>query len=167
MKLKAILEDTEYDVVIERDSDRLRATIDDRTVEAEITEPEPGIYLLKTPEGVFELITAAGGIGQPTKVHVGDDEYEVTIFDPRKLRGGGLSGAGDDGTVEITSAMPGKIVSIVAAAGDEVAKGEGVIVVEAMKMQNELKSPKDGIVREVLVAEDDRVEAGTVLAVIE
>ena len=167
MKLKAEIEGREYDVEIERKGTVLRAKIDDRPLEAEITEPEPGIYLIKTSDGVFELITSAGDEGQPTKVHVREDEFEVSVFDPRRLRGGSVSGSGDDGAVVIESAMPGKIVSILASEGAEVQKGDGVVVVEAMKMQNELKAPRDGVVREIRVNEDDRVEAGAVLAIIE
>ena len=63
--------------------------------------------------------------------------------------------------------MPGKVVRILKAVGDEVAKGDGVIVVEAMKMQNEMKSPKDGVIKEIRVAESDTVGAGDILVVIE
>jgi len=63
--------------------------------------------------------------------------------------------------------MPGKVVRILLEAGSEVKKGDGVLVVEAMKMQNEMKSPKDGIVRELRSTEGSTVNAGDVLVVIE
>jgi biotin carboxyl carrier protein len=63
--------------------------------------------------------------------------------------------------------MPGKVVRVIAPAGTEVEQGAGVIVIEAMKMQNELKSPKKGKVAKILVAEGSPVNAGDVLAVIE
>jgi biotin carboxyl carrier protein len=63
--------------------------------------------------------------------------------------------------------MPGKVVRILAAAGSSVEAGQGVLVVEAMKMQNELKSPKAGKVQKVLVAEGAAVNAGDVLAIVE
>ena len=63
--------------------------------------------------------------------------------------------------------MPGKVVRILVEQGAEVKQGEGVIVVEAMKMQNEMKAPKDGIIKEIRVAEGATVNAGDILVVIE
>jgi biotin carboxyl carrier protein len=63
--------------------------------------------------------------------------------------------------------MPGKIVRVISAAGTDIEAGHGVLVIEAMKMQNELKSPKKGIVKQVLVAEGQSVGAGDVLAIVE
>ena len=63
--------------------------------------------------------------------------------------------------------MPGKVVRVHAVAGESVEKGAGVIVVEAMKMQNEMKSPREGIVVSINVKAGDTVNAGDVLAVIE
>jgi len=74
---------------------------------------------------------------------------------------------GEAGPQRITAPMPGKIVRISVAEKEEVKAGQGVLVMEAMKMQNEMKSPKDGKVQKVLVAEGATVNAGDVLAVIE
>jgi biotin carboxyl carrier protein len=63
--------------------------------------------------------------------------------------------------------MPGKIVRVMVAEKDEVKAGQGVIVMEAMKMQNEMKSPKDGRVQKLLTSEGSTVNAGDTLAVIE
>jgi len=63
--------------------------------------------------------------------------------------------------------MPGKVVRILAAESAEVEAGQGIVVVEAMKMQNEIKSPKKGVVRKVVAAEGAAVNAGDVLAVVE
>jgi len=63
--------------------------------------------------------------------------------------------------------MPGKVVKVLVAVGDEVKSGQGVIVVEAMKMENELKSPKDGKVKTVAVKEGQAVEAGQSLVTLE
>lgn len=71
------------------------------------------------------------------------------------------------GRVEIKAAMPGRVVNLLVAAGDEVKVGQGVIIVEAMKMENELKSPKAGKVTEVKVAAGQTVEKGALLLVIE
>ncbi len=84
----------------------------------------------------------------------------VGVVDPRRkaLRISGSSGSG-----MISTSMPGRIVRLMGAVGDRVTKGQPVIVVEAMKMENELKSPVDGIIEEILVAPGQAVEAGAKL----
>ena len=72
-----------------------------------------------------------------------------------------------EGRQQVVSPMPGRIVRILVSAGDQVVAGQGVAVVEAMKMENELRSPKDGVVREVSAREGAAVEAGAVVMVIE
>jgi biotin carboxyl carrier protein len=63
--------------------------------------------------------------------------------------------------------MPGRVVRVLVKPGDRISAGQGVVIIEAMKMENELRSPKDGVVREVKAIEGTAVEAGAVLAVIE
>ena len=89
---------------------------------------------------------------------------EVGVVDPRRksLR---LSGAQAGGT--LSTQMPGRIVRLLASPGDLVTKGQPVMVVEAMKMENEMKSPVNGVIAEIFVAEGQVVEAGTKLARIE
>src|SRR5215469_6737751 len=71
------------------------------------------------------------------------------------------------GPQKITAPMPGKIVRVILAEKDGVKAGQGVIVMEAMKMQNEMKSPKDGKVQKILASEGSAVNAGDALAIIE
>jgi biotin carboxyl carrier protein len=89
------------------------------------------------------------------------------IIDPKRLRSGQSSAVHHTGAAEIVSPMPGKIVRILVAEGANVAAGAGIIVVEAMKMQNEMKAPKAGVVVSINAAEGATVSAGDVLAVIE
>jgi biotin carboxyl carrier protein len=99
-------------------------------------------------------------------VWVGSGRFVVEVRDPRSLRG--RSRAGDDhGPRKIVAPMPGKVVRLLAHEGDEVEAGAGVAVVEAMKMQNEIKSPKKGMVQKILVSEGAAVNAGDVLAIVE
>jgi biotin carboxyl carrier protein len=97
---------------------------------------------------------------------VGSARFTAEIRDPRSLRG--RARAGDDhGPRKITAPMPGKVVRLLVREGEEVEPGGGVAVVEAMKMQNEIKSPKKGTVRKILVGEGAAVNAGDVLAIVE
>jgi len=97
---------------------------------------------------------------------VGSTRFAAVVRDPRSLRG--RTRAGDDqGPKKIVAPMPGKVVRLLVHDGDEVEQGAGVAVVEAMKMQNEIKSPKKGSVQKILVTEGAAVNAGDVLAIIE
>jgi biotin carboxyl carrier protein len=93
--------------------------------------------------------------------------YAAEVRDPRALRSRrAMSGAGD-GPKKIVSPMPGKVVRLLAAEGGRVIAGAGVLVIEAMKMQNELKAPKDGLLKRLAVSVGATVNAGDVLAIIE
>jgi biotin carboxyl carrier protein len=81
--------------------------------------------------------------------------------------GRGAGAAQAAGTQQVLAPMPGKVVKILVKAGDQVKARQGLVVVEAMKMENELRSPKDGRVSDVLVAEGASVEAGRLLVVVE
>jgi biotin carboxyl carrier protein len=104
----------------------------------------------------------------PTDMHlwVGSVRYAVQLRDPRSLRG---RAAADDGKGprKLVAPMPGKVVRVLVAQDAEVEAGQGIVVVEAMKMQNEIKSPKKGVVRKLVAAEGAAVNAGDVLAVVE
>jgi biotin carboxyl carrier protein len=102
-----------------------------------------------------------------THLWVGPVRYAAELRDPRSLRGRRDGAAESQGAKKLLAPMPGKVVRVLAAEKDEVDAGQGIIVVEAMKMQNELKSPKKGVVRQVLAAAGAAVNAGDVLAIIE
>jgi len=93
--------------------------------------------------------------------------FAVDVRDPRSLRSRRAAGGGVEGPQKLHAPMPGKIVRVLAPAGTQVSAGQGVLVIEAMKMQNELKSPKDGTVKQIVVAEGASVSAGEVLAIVE
>jgi biotin carboxyl carrier protein len=109
--------------------------------------------------------TLTGGAG-PSEVVVNGRTFAAEVFDPREMRARKSAGAGE-GRQNIVAMMPGKVVRVLAARGDAVEAGQGLIVVEAMKMQNEMKSPKAGRVVEVKAKADATVAAGEVLLVIE
>jgi biotin carboxyl carrier protein len=90
----------------------------------------------------------------------------VELFDPRASRQRQGS-ASNHGRLNIAAPMPGKVVRVLVSAGDAVEEGQGLVVVEAMKMQNEMKSPKTGRVVEVRAKPDSTVAAGEVLMVVE
>jgi biotin carboxyl carrier protein len=100
-------------------------------------------------------------------VHVAGERIPYRIDDPRSLKARRARAGGADGPKTIKASMPGRVVRVLAQRGDAVEAHQGVVVIEAMKMQNEMKSPKAGKVAELRVAAGDTVSAGDVLAVIE
>ena len=100
-------------------------------------------------------------------VLLGDEIHELEVLDERRLRLRRASGKFSlEGPQRVDSPMPGKVVRVLVKQGDEVQEGQGLVVVEAMKMENELKSPKAGVVAELQAQEGQAVEAGAKLAVV-
>lgn len=102
-----------------------------------------------------------------TNIVIGSERFNATVRDPRSLRSRRSAGGAEEGIKKISSPMPGKVVRILAPVGTEVEAGQGVLVIEAMKMQNEMKSPKKGTIKKISASVGDAVEAGQVLAEIE
>lgn len=168
MKLKAEICDERYEVQVKRDGDKVIASVGSREYELEVSVPEPGVFLFKNGGKVVEaFVSPPAKSGEPYQVQIGGHSLDVNLIDPKRLRGSVGSGEHGDGTAEVRTAMPGKVVRILLGPGAEVSKGDGVLVVEAMKMQNELKAPKAGAVKEIRVREGATVSAGEVLATIE
>ena len=91
----------------------------------------------------------------------------MRLSDPKRLRGAGAAAGHEAGRAQVHAPMPGKVVRVLVEEGQEVEAGAGLVVVEAMKMQNELKSPKAGTVIELHARVGATVNAGEVLAVVE
>lgn len=101
------------------------------------------------------------------RVVIGEESFAYEVRDPRSLGARRAKAASSDGPKKIKAPMPGKVVRIIAPEGTSVEAGQGVIVIEAMKMQNELKSPKSGVVKKIMAAEGATVNAGDALAEID
>jgi biotin carboxyl carrier protein len=102
-------------------------------------------------------------------VHFRDRAVPVELIDARRtlLAAAGRRGGAKAGPIAIIASMPGKVVKVLAPAGTKVSDGQGLLVVEAMKMENEMRAPRDGVVLEVKVREGQAVEAGETLAMLE
>lgn len=132
--------------------------------EAHVAQPEPGVYSVLVAGRSLEARVEASN-GQVVVV-IDGRRFEIQVGDPRRWRRKD-GGAGMEGRQNVLAPMPGKIVRLLVAESDAVEAGQGVAVVEAMKMQNEMKAPKGGRVASLPVREGDTVTAGQVLAVIE
>ncbi|HZH31151.1 MAG TPA: biotin/lipoyl-containing protein [Pyrinomonadaceae bacterium] len=167
MKLIAEIAGTEHALEIRRDGARVRASVNGRVYEFEALEPEPGIYLLTLDGRVYECRVEGGAERGLCEVRVHDVAYEVSLIDPKRLRGARGAGAETGGRAQVAASMPGKVVRVLVEVGASVEAGDGLVIVEAMKMQNELKSPKGGRVVEVRAEAGATVNAGDVLVVVE
>ena len=168
MKLKAQLATTEHDVTLDFNSDGVAVAINNRHYNLELRELARDEYVLINGSKVYKCRVEQKQTGSESlEVVIRGRSYEVAIVDPKRLRSGQSAAAHHTGAVEIVSPMPGKIVRVLAEAGATVEAGAGIIVVEAMKMQNEMKAPKAGMVISINAAEGATVNAGDVLAVIE
>ena len=151
-------------VKINRTGNRCEFSLDGKGIAVDLVEVEPCIFSVLLSGEAFEVRVepTVGG----ARLYVDGREYVVEFLDPRQWRRsrGGVSAA--EGRQNVIAPMPGKVVRVLVAPGNTVEAGQGLLVVEAMKMQNEIKSPKEGKVERISVAEGQPVNAGEVLAVI-
>jgi biotin carboxyl carrier protein len=123
-------------------------------------------YSLIVDNRSFEI--EVDNTGDEYRVLVDGRSYHIHLVDERRVRvGGNQAGAQMQGRQNVSVPMPGKVIAILVAEGDQVEKGQGLIIVEAMKMENEVHSPIAGEVKEIRVKTGDTVEGGAVLLVVE
>lgn len=138
--------------------------LDGQPIEADIVAVAPGVYSVLWQGESFEVRVerAPGGY----RVNARGQEFQVSVRDPRRLAR--RSGAAPDaeGRQNITAPMPGKVVKVLVREKAAVEAGQGLVVVEAMKMQNEIRSPKKGLVERIYVSEGASVGAGETLLVV-
>jgi biotin carboxyl carrier protein len=170
MKLNAEIDGERVALEVRREGVRVVGEVGGRRYELEAREVGAGEYLLVHEGRVYECRVGAepGAAGRGAlRVSVGAREYGITLTDPKHLRGAGPLAGEQGGLAQVKAPMPGKVVRVLVEAGQAVEAGQGVVVVEAMKMQNELKSPKSGTVAELRAEPGATVNAGDVLVVIE
>lgn len=100
------------------------------------------------------------------KLQSGPHEFIAELQDPRAWQGRRYGTFEAEGRQQIVAPMPGRVIRLLVNAGDEVEAGQGLVVVEAMKMQNEIRSPKKGKVERLQVKEGQNVNAGEILCVV-
>lgn len=142
-----------------------RCKLDGKELAIDVVSPQPGVlsFLL---DGKSYEVRQESSAGESIIV-VGHERFPAVVRDPRSYSSRRSRDVGGHGTKKIAAPMPGKVVRLLAAVGAEVEAGQAVLVIEAMKMQNELKAPKKGKVTKLAVGEGAAVEAGQVLAEVE
>ena len=162
-----------YDITIDGTSHRLEldrteigwsCRLDGHEIPVDAVLARADVLSLRIGNRAFEV--KCERVGSETHFWVGSRRFAVEVRDPRSLRGRVHAGD-EEGPKKLTAPMPGKVVRILAAPGAEIEAGAGVLVVEAMKMQNEVRSPKTGTIQKILVSTGAAVNAGDVLAIVE
>ena len=153
-----------YRLDLNRADGRWSCRLDGRDFEIDAILTRPDVLSLRIGNLAYEVKSER--LANDLHLWVGSTCFAVEVRDPRSLRG--RTRAGDDhGPRKITAPMPGKVVRLLVREGEEVEPGRGVAVVEAMKMQNEIKSPKKVTIQKILVGEGAAVNAGDILAIVE
>ena len=142
----------------------VRWRLDGKPLEADAVEVARGVYSILIGGQSLEVRVEESGSG--LRVHAGGEEFTAEVVDPRQWRRRRGSTAEAEGRQQVVASMPGKVVRVLVKPGDAIEAGQGLVVVEAMKMQNEIRSPKTGKVERLLVTEGQAVSSGEVLVVI-
>ena len=152
-------------LVVERGDEGCVVHMDGRAIPVDISEPTPGVLSLLIGGRSYRCVRTV--FADEETIAVSGWQHRVAVSDPRSLRSQRRRPGTGNGTLQIKASMPGRVARVLVAAGDAVVAHQGVVVIEAMKMQNELKAARDGRVVEVRVAAGDKVTSGQVLAVLE
>lgn len=164
MLYDVVIDGRHYRLDLNRAEGRWSCRLDGREVEVDAVLARPDVLSLRIGNMAYEIKSER--VADDLHLWVGSTRFAAEVRDPRSLRG--RTQAGDDqGPRKIVAPMPGKVVRLLVREGDEVEGGAGVAVVEAMKMQNEIKSPKKGKVQKILVTDGAAVNAGDVIAIVE
>jgi biotin carboxyl carrier protein len=153
-----------YRLELKQDEGRWACLLDGRDIEIDAVLARPDVLSLRLGNKAYEV--KCERVGSDLHLWVGSVRYAAEVRDPRSLRSRARA-VDDHGPRKLTAPMPGKVVRVLLKEGAEVEAGAGVLVVEAMKMQNEVKSPKKGVIQKIVVSEGAAVNAGDVLAIVE
>jgi biotin carboxyl carrier protein len=146
-------------------SDQWLGTLDGDPIEIDAHLAQPGVLSLIVQGQSFRCVLDEGPV--ETAIQTGGQRFLFAVEDPRSLTARRRKGGASGGQQVIKAPMPGRIIRLLVQPGDEVAAHQGLVVIEAMKMQNELKATRAGKVAEIKTEAGATVTAGEVLLVIE
>ncbi len=163
------LDGKERTVEVEQlDGDRYRVTVDGVSTEVDALAVEPATLSLREKTRVREVEIERINNSAAVRVMVGGEVFTLDLLDERRRRLAAARGTfKTSGPQTVLAPMPGKIVRVLVKAGTAVTEGQGLIVVEAMKMENELRAAHAGKVKEIFVKEGQAIEGGAKLMLVE
>ncbi len=169
MQYVAIVNGSERNIeIVEVGHERYRVTMDGRAMEVDARALNDTTLSVLLDDHAYNIESERTADGAQNLL-VRGEVVNVEVLDLRKVRLRKVqeSAAGEGGPVEITSPLPGMVVAVLVKDGQEVAEGQGLMVVEAMKMENELRAPRAGVVKNLKAKEGAAVDGGAVLCVVE
>ena len=167
MKYDVVIGKKTYVVdIVQKEETFFEVRVDDTLYEVDARRSGAGFWTLLFGHGTHDIdVLSNNGL---ITMAVDGEAYEADVFDEIRRALRERKGRFDpEGPQELLAPMPGKIVKVHVSPGDEVEEGEGLVIVEAMKMENLLKSQIKGVVKEVCVAEGDAVETKALLVKVE
>lgn len=165
MVYEVIVEGKTHRLEIEKIAGRWECRFDGQSIHIDAVIPRRDVLSLLIEGRSYEVKREQST--SDLHVWVGNSRMAVELRDPRSFRSRQKSASEETGPRKILAPMPGRIVRLLVAEKDDVQAGQGIVVVEAMKMQNEIKSPKKGVVKKILTTPGAAVNPGDVLAVVE
>ena len=139
--------------------------LDGRELALDVVVISPDIISIVYEGKSFEARRDQTSVAQ--RIWIQGESYVAEVNDPRSFSGRKKRAGQEDGPRKLTAPMPGKVVRVLLSDASEVESGQGILVIEAMKMQNEIKSPKKGTIQKILVQAGASVNAGDLLAIVE
>ncbi len=155
----------DYRLELERKEAGWRCRLDDRDIQIDAVLARPDVLSILIGGKAYEIKRER--VATDMHLWVDNVRYATELRDPRSLRGRRGTAANEKGPQKMFAPMPGKVVRVLIGEAQPVEAGQGILVVEAMKMQNEIKSPKKGTVQKIVVSEGANVNAGDILAIVE
>ena len=152
-------------IELQRDGSDWRVILDGRPVAADAVEIAPHTFSILFEGRSFEITVTPSPDGT-LNLQTGGQDFTAEVIDPRAWTGRRHANVEAEGRQQVVAPMPGKVVRLLVKEGDYVEAGQSLLVVEAMKMQNEIRSPKSGTVERILAKEGQPVNAGEVLCVV-
>lgn len=166
MKYEIRIGDKPSTVELNREAAQWKIALDGQSIAADAVEVSPGVFSILL-DGASHEVRVSPAPGGTLRILSGMEEFTAEIVDSRSWRGRRQGGLEVAGRQPVLAPMPGKVIRVLRKAGERVEVGGGILVIEAMKMQNEIRSPKSGVVESMAVQEGQAVNAGETLAWIE
>ncbi len=161
MKLEVLIDGEKYDVEIKKKNGQMYYTFNGEEIPFELKETSPSEITFTSERKRFPFYYVRKNSGKYL-VSINNCSWDISVIDIRSKILGRVGG-GEEQITEVTAPMPGKVVRVEVKKGEKVKKNQVLLAIEAMKMENLIKSPRDGIIEDVLVTEGDSVEAKAVL----
>jgi len=165
MILEVIVDGKPHRLELERADSGWRCVVDGKAIEVDAVLTRRDVISLIVAGRSYEVKREQ--TQNDLHMWVGSERFGVELRDPRSLRGRKAAGEEEHGPKKLLAPMPGRVVRVLVEEKSTVEAGQGVVVVEAMKMQNEIKSPKKGTVQKMLAVAGATVNGGDVLAIVE